>query len=426
MTPSSYVQRILRMRHVSCRLEAPSGRMRDFDGDFGDLVKLLVKPTSLILTKSISPWGTEIPAPSITYAYRVHGLSKRPLTRASLLTGTTKMVCPSFSLPAGPAGKLGGTCLQANNQRLIEEPALYICRSCYATKGNYLYTNMQLAQGVRKRWIQLQLKAGADALAEAFLVALQDYRSKRRVVEVADRRLTIDQSYFRIHDSGDVYWAGDDYYLFWLKMAWLLPDVYFWMPTRDHHVARFHQLVQDAPPPSNLTVRPSALHFQDEPPVVDGFAAGSTSAYNDLADIAIDADFDCPAYAGAKAHTCLNGPGPDGESACRACWTHPHLSINYAPHGTASKAQRKTLGQRAQRVRGNPRGTPSLAALVDDYGGSPVRRNPPEPFEAYLEAHGMYPEDFTEADYARAFPDLDGDEITELMEGGAEWQPLME
>lgn len=414
-----YEPSLIDMRRVECKLEAPSGRMKSFSGTVSQLAREVVSLDGLYVSDSKTPWGARCTKPFISYKYRIHKLKKRggnpyphPLTRSSFFTNTTKMAAPSFSLPAGPPGRLGGTCLQANNSRLIDDDVLYICRNCYAVSGEYIYASTQLGQAINLEFVKQWLDTDPfGSFLDIFQAAFSDYGTSARTqgaitVKVAGVKFLLSSKHFRIHDSGDVFALGPDYYELWARIAVSNPDVLFWMPTRDHHIPAFRRLVQTMPPPENLVIRPSALHFQDPAPVVEGFAAGSTSAYDGFQQAPIHtlADWDCPAYKGA-AHTCTS-------QNCRVCWDRPDLSVNYMPHSTPSRKHREHIVKR----------NPSLKTMVKSYGAD-VKGNPPVPFEAYLVEHGMYPHEFSPNEWFEAFPDKDPDEVVALMAGSAEWQP---
>ena len=59
--------------------------------------------------------------------------------KTCLFTGTTKMACPSFSLPAGPE-KEGGSCAAAAlvpGAGLRKATKTFTCDGCYSLEGNY-------------------------------------------------------------------------------------------------------------------------------------------------------------------------------------------------------------------------------------------------------------------------------------------------
>ena len=216
-----------------------------------------------------------------------------PGTRVRLLTETSKMPGPSWSLPAHKA------CPRANGT---------ICDSCYASKGAYRYRTTRNAQDVRFAWTveSMRIPAGRGAWIECMVSAIRDTGCK----------------YFRVHDSGDMFNAA--YATAWLEVCRAMPEVRFWIPTRawqqpagplplfDPLLGILRQLAQLP----NVTVRPSALNFGDHAPGVAGLHAGSTAGMPDVFRAR-----QCPAYAQG---------GQCGD--CRACWDSKDTPISYRKH----------------------------------------------------------------------------------------------
>jgi Gene product 88 len=73
--------------------------------------------------------------------------------------------------------------------------------------------------------------------------------------------------YMRVHDSGDLFSAA--YTRAWIRICSALSWVRFWFPTRSWLAPWLEVIKQPAALP-NVTVRPSAIHFDDEPPQIDG------------------------------------------------------------------------------------------------------------------------------------------------------------
>jgi hypothetical protein len=215
-----------------------------------------------------------------------------PDSSVRLLTQTSKMPGPSWSLPAHKA------CPRANGT---------ICDSCYAGKGCYRYHSTRNAQAVRFAWTVASMRTagGRQAWTDAIVAAIRDNGTR----------------YFRVHDSGDMFSTG--YAECWLEVCRCLPDVRFWIPTRawqqprsplpvfDPLLATLRQLASLP----NVTVRPSALNFGDLPPVVAGLHAGSTASVN------APAIRQCPA------------PKHGGQCGrCRLCWTAKSAPVSYKRH----------------------------------------------------------------------------------------------
>ncbi len=195
----------------------------------------------------------------------------------------------SFSLPSGPACPYK-----------VTGPGS-ICGSCYAEKGNYLYSNVKNTLLARFKWtVRATMSASAR---EDWIRTMTD--AIGTLVDPAD-------PYFRIHDSGDFF--NPAYVLMWAEVIRSLPSIRFWVPTRSYRatapawVSAFQTL--NALP--NVTVRPSALYFNDPAPVVIGFSAGST---------ATTAGHSCPAP--SQGNAC---------GSCRSCWNDKATPISYHKH----------------------------------------------------------------------------------------------
>jgi hypothetical protein len=115
--------------------------------------------------------------------------------------------------------------------------------------------------------------------------------------------------YMRVHDSGDLFSAA--YTRAWIRICSALCWVRFWFPTRSWRAPWFEVIKELAALP-NVTVRPSAIHFDDEPPRIDGLAAGTTVK---------SFGYSCPAP--RQNNAC-------GE--CRRCWVAKSWPISYHAH----------------------------------------------------------------------------------------------
>src|SRR5579863_2846039 len=126
---------------------------------------------------------------------------KVPGTTVQLLTATSKMPGPSWSLPAHRS------CPRANGT---------ICDSCYASNGCYLYRTTRYAQDVRFRWT---------------VESMRTNEGMRQWVDAMVNAITaVGCQYFRVHDSGDMFSVR--YAQAWLAVCRQLPNVRFWIPTR--------------------------------------------------------------------------------------------------------------------------------------------------------------------------------------------------
>jgi hypothetical protein len=209
-----------------------------------------------------------------------------PGTTTTLLSATTKMPSPSWSLPAGracPAAKYGpGT----------------ICGSCYAKKNMYRQSSVQKAQQRRFDWSVscMRTERGQEIFVETMVNAIRGLE------------------YFRVHDAGDLF--NPAYVRCWARIARALPDTRFWIPTRIWQFADrplWAPAIDELLSCSNVTLRPSALRFEDPAPMLDGWAAGTTASAGDA--------YSCPA------------PKQNNECGdCRVCWDAPLQAVSYHKH----------------------------------------------------------------------------------------------
>ena len=265
------------------------------------------------------------------------------LTKPSFFTKTSKMSAASWSIPAGPPS-VGGACAAAElyknaNQYQValregdveQRPAVkqeWICSFCYAGKSNYMHRTAQYSQTARLIWLTGMVRShGVEGAADQMVAALKHHlgNTKKRV------KAKENPKFFRIHDSGD-FQLSPNTYLVWIRIAAQLPDVSFWAPSRQWVFPKFNELVRTHQPPDNMSLRPSALHFGDIAPELDGWDSGSTAH-----DISVDpvktemADWICPAYQ-HDGHSCAGAGGPKGETDCRVCWKYTEMAVSYRSH----------------------------------------------------------------------------------------------
>ncbi len=216
-----------------------------------------------------------------------------PIPTVSILSNPSKMPGFSFGLPAGKS------CPWA-----VYEPdstgVQAICAGCYAQAGNYRFNHVKRAQQARFDWVRrsLKTKAGQDRLVDVMVGLIAQ----------------TGQGWFRIHDSGDFF--SPAYVRVWVRIAKRLTDVKFWAPTRSYQDARMLVELRKLAALENVTVRPSALHFGEPPPVIEGLQAGSGAG------VVGDGVRDCPAP---------EQGGKCGE--CRVCWDKGAPAVSYKVHG---------------------------------------------------------------------------------------------
>lgn len=189
-----------------------------------------------------------------------------------------KMPWYSYSIPAEFC-KVGS--------KLRQKPGS-VCASCYAMKGRYVFTNVQLAMERRYTIITADLEYWA-----ASMVALLKLKARGN------------KQYFRWHDSGDII---DDAHL--ESIIWIarqLPEIRFWLPTKEYAVVKRNMRKINSV--NNLVVRVSApMVGQDLTHDLPTSSVGGTG-------------YDCPAY---------NNGGKCGD--CRACWDPDVERVNYPLH----------------------------------------------------------------------------------------------
>ena len=147
------------------------------------------------------------------------------------LSKPSKMPCYSWSLPAEKC-KVGSR---------LHEVLGSTCEKCYALKNFYLMPSTKKAMDRR-------------------FEALQDLETwKRAIAELI--RLKEKSGYFRWHDSGDIQSVQHLLAIFWIARQ--LPDIQFWLPTREYKMVQ--EVLEMESRPSNLIIRLSA-HMVDFPP----------------------------------------------------------------------------------------------------------------------------------------------------------------
>lgn len=286
---------------------------------------------------------------------------KGDIKKSALLTWTSKMGCPSFSIPAGP-GMFGGACPGAlagqsitpvdkaqkqteHIERVLGVPVVIancVCQWCYAEGGNYAYGSVQLQQVMRFLWVKSALADGSFHEVMDWAIKNADYKLeggllKSKVVnedgsvKTEEIHYPAEQSgkrFFRIHDSGDFF--SKPYLEAWKRLAVSNPDITFWAPTRIWAAP-----MDIGPCPANLIIRPSAYMVNwpapgNDMPAIPHASGWSIVFSEDLKAQMPEGVWDCPAYreenAAATCRHAFSGKG------CRTCWTKPEKTVNYTKH----------------------------------------------------------------------------------------------
>lgn len=218
------------------------------------------------------------------------------------LSAPSKMPCYSWSIPAGstcPGAKLS----------VVHQGDNAVCGSCYAQGGFYQMPSTKNAQMARRAWIGRSL--AHDDGAEFIRVMVEMIRES--VHACGNPR-------FRGHDSGDFFSVA--YIDAWIAICSALPSVTFWFPTRSYIVPNLEPALRRLAALPNVVLRPSAEGFDEEAPMLDGFAAGSTVART-LPIAQSLAGHVCPTSYAAK--TCA-------ENGCFHCWDNPTEPTIYVEH----------------------------------------------------------------------------------------------
>ena len=197
------------------------------------------------------------------------------------LSSPSKMPCHGFSIPAQ-------ACQVGSKLRKIPGS---VCANCYALKGNYQFPGVKRA--LEQRLGNLYHPQWVEAIS--FLI--------RRTGE----------AFFRWHDSGDLQSLA--HLINIVRVAEALPDVQFWLPTREKKLVNEYARAI-GPFPGNLTVRLSAAMVGAEAP------AGPTNSVVRLHGAA----------AAPGQHACPAPRQGNKCGSCRACWDPAVAVVSYEEH----------------------------------------------------------------------------------------------
>ena len=197
------------------------------------------------------------------------------------------MPCHGYSLPATKC-KRGSILRKLKNS---------VCSGCYALKNRYMFNNVQTA--LHKR---------LDALLS------DTYTWQRLLTELIDRKEK--SGYFRWHDSGDI--QSPEHLSAINNIAFALPHIKFWIPTREFSVVKEWVKTNDIAP--NLIIRISAnLIGQTLRRPSIGSTNLTTSSVG--ATQTLSGNRNCPA------------PQQDNQCKdCRSCWDAQVSNVNYTLH----------------------------------------------------------------------------------------------
>jgi hypothetical protein len=167
-----------------------------------------------------------------------------------------------------------------------------VCHKCYALKGMYVFPVVRNAQRNRLNILRSDIVSWMLAMTE-----------------LISRKLEKREKVFRWHDSGDL--QSIDHLTAIVHIANELPDVKFWLPTRERDMVADWQKMHGAFP-RNLIVRVSAAMVGQASTPLAGALTSTVGASEGHA---------CPAYSQG---------GQCGD--CRACWNPDVRNVDYPLH----------------------------------------------------------------------------------------------
>ena len=187
------------------------------------------------------------------------------------LSKPSKMPGPAYNLPAW-ACKTG-----AKLRKVPGSP----CYGCYAFKGRYNFSNVQLA--LKRRLEALESPLWVDAMVT----------------------LIKGQEFFRWHDSGDI--QSEQHLKNIFEVCKQTPDTKHWLPTQEREYLKDPEAV-----PANLIIRLSGSKIDGPSPKAWPWTSSVVTS--------------------SEARTC---PAPEqGNScgSCRACWDKSTPNVAYGKH----------------------------------------------------------------------------------------------
>jgi len=167
------------------------------------------------------------------------------------------------------------------------------CHDCYAKKGFYaLYPSVKIAQQRR-------------------LEGLENAEWPQAMTTLIERT---ESPWFRWHDSGDI--QSYKHLENIVAVCKALPQVKFWLPTREYGLIRRY-LVENGAFPENLTVRVSAAEYDAAAPTIANLPTSQVHKT------------DKPA---AGIHECPARYQGNACGDCRACWDPAVKTVSYHQH----------------------------------------------------------------------------------------------
>ena len=241
-------------------------------------------------------WSGPIGSPNPTEGLAVETLTLKAAREiAGTLGKPSKMPGASYGLPIAACNV--GARLRAQGPSVNAAGYVNPCGDCYAAKGTYHVFAKNVIPAQHRR-----------------LESITDPRWTIAMV-VLIRAATRSVPYFRWHDSGDLQGAAHLNKI--ADIAEAMPNVRFWLPTREARLVRDWLETRLCPP--NLTIRISAMAT----PSARSLAEGRKFSTVTTGDNAPEGAQRCPASE-------PDNPSECGD--CRACWDPSVSWIDYHAH----------------------------------------------------------------------------------------------
>ena len=239
--------------------------------------------------------------------------------KTTLLTNTTAMACPSWSLPAGYS------CPGATKDK--DSP----CGHCYASQGMYLLDTTARAQWIRFQWTRDCLKTAEGR--------------REWIGTMAEAMRATGAEYFRWHDSGDLF--SPTYVRAVAEVCRLTPKVRHWLATQSFNLLTLDRAIREnLVSLANVVVRPSVGRMDAFPPRRRslGYAAGATV-------------YTAEVNAHKSVRLCPKSTrgGSCASNGCRLCWNAPALPVGYLVHGIGGKGRQTRVTDKIRTIRSGQR-----------------------------------------------------------------------
>ena len=213
---------------------------------------------------------------------------------------TQKMPWESWDLPAWMC-KTGSKLVKVKGS---------ICEGCYALKGRYIFGTVKNAN--LKRFDQIKDISNLEDWKNSFISL---FKSKLK-------RLSAEKRFFRWFTSGDL--QSVDMLVAIVEIAKAIPEIQFWLPTKEHGFIREYKAVYGEFP-ANLNVRVSMFMVNQEPS--NGLGLPTSTVINNPSDMNDKHENLCKASLEQ-----FNGKSEVNCGDCRKCWDKNVKNVAYLYH----------------------------------------------------------------------------------------------